>query len=96
MTNRQTAAKMVATGLQAMKDAIGAADRSVVAREAGKHHTSQKAADKVKDIARKFIDSWIERMTNTANPKPRKVNLPPLDGEETPADDQTVPDLPVD
>lgn len=86
MTNRQTAAKLVADGLKALKDTIKATPCSGVAKVAGKHHTSQAAAEKVRVAANKFIDPWIDRMVKLYAPKPKKAK--PSDEVEEATGDQ--------
>jgi hypothetical protein len=73
MTNRQTAAKLIADGLKELKMTIKGLPCSAIAKAADKHHTSQAAADKARDFAYKFIDPWIVRMENTQKPKPKKA-----------------------
>lgn len=92
MTNRQTAAKLVAEGLKELKKAIKELPCSAVARSAGKHHTSQAAANKAREFAYKFIDPWLARLEKLVAPKDSKGKPVPVgvgvDAPESPASER--------
>ena len=72
MTNRQTAAKIVAVMLSNLRPDIDDLDVAYVAQKAGKKHTSLKVAGKVKELAKQFLQPWIDRMEKVATPKVKK------------------------
>jgi len=73
MTNRQIAAKLVAKGLADLKKQISEIHIKEIASAGGKHHTSHTAADKVRIIASKLIDPWVERMEKLNKPRAKKA-----------------------
>jgi hypothetical protein len=79
MTNRQLACKMVAKGLNDLKQQIKEATVKSIAETGGKKHTTAGAADKVRDVACKLIDPWIVRMEKLMTPKAEKVTKEPAE-----------------
>lgn len=72
-TNRQIAAELVVRGLKDIEQQIQKLPPADIAAAGDKQRISYGVADKVRNIAARFITPWVDRMERLTRPKVKRA-----------------------